>query len=290
MFSKNTLITSLLAVALCSVSACSATQTQDAQNQAVSQQKQAVPPIPQMPVLPSLEEMAQKEIDSNRQYVESQIVKKDGKTKYFFDKDGKLVQKKAAGGYYRLVLGTTAAGNCAVQDFFADSNTKQSEPLIVAKKDCNNLTAGANDGVVITYDKKQQVDGVVHFKNGKVLNNASRDDNGIVLYADLADEPKNTIIEKVDSHGAMNTYVFNNNEIQEFTFFASDKTTPEVDFPTVTRLHYVNGTLNPANSYVYGNDANLSFDKLDQKTIDKFSKNANGRILHMKKILQALKK
>ena len=82
----------------------------------------------------------------------------------------------------------------------------------------------------------------------------------------------------------------NNNEIQEVTFFASDKTTPEVDFPTVTRLHYVNGKLNPANSYLYGNDANLSFDKLDQKTIDKFSKNANGRILQMKKILQALKK
>ena len=94
MFSKNTLITSLLAVALCSVSACSTTQTQDAQNHAVSQQKQAAPSMPKMPLLPSLEEMAQKEIPSNRQYVESQIVKQDGKTKYFCDKDNKLVQKK----------------------------------------------------------------------------------------------------------------------------------------------------------------------------------------------------
>ena len=84
MFSKNKWIISLLAVALFSVTACSTTETPTTQS--VSQ-KEAVPPMPQVPVLQSFAEMAPKEIETNRQYVESQIVQKDGKTKYFFDKE-----------------------------------------------------------------------------------------------------------------------------------------------------------------------------------------------------------
>ena len=272
MFSKNKWIISLLAIALFSVTACSTTETPTTQS--VSQ-KEAVPPMPQVPVLQSFAEMAPKEIETNRQYVASQIVKKDGKTKYFFNQDKDLVKKKVANGYYRVVLGKTAAGNCAVQDFYADTNTKKSEPFIVAKKDCNILYRDGYDGAVILYDKQQHLEGIViHFKDGKAIN-VLAGDNDFTMYIDIADEPKNTIIEKENDFGMVFKYVFNNDEIQEFSAFMPGDSINEPNRLIVMKIRYVNGKADPANSYFWRDGEGMAY---NQELLDYTIKKVEKRI------------
>lgn len=170
MFSK-TLYSSLLLAVLVSVSACSTTKQVNSQDKTQPQAniQQAQPP--KIPVIPSAKEVAQKEIESNRKYVESQIVKKDGKTTYFYDKEFNRVKRKTADGFYRVVLGKTTDGNCVIQDFYAKTNKKQSEPAIYAQGNCDSGAAeDIYDGAFISYDENQLIrDTFYRFRKGKMI-------------------------------------------------------------------------------------------------------------------------
>ena len=171
MFSK-TLYSSLLLAVLVSVSACSTTKQVNSQDKTQPQAniQQAQPPEISA-VIPSAKEVAQKEIESNRKYVESQIVKKDGKTTYFYDKEFNRVKRKTADGFYRVVLGKTADGNCVIQDFYAKTNKKQSEPAIYAQGNCDSGAAeDIYDGAFISYDENQLIrDTFYRFRKGKMI-------------------------------------------------------------------------------------------------------------------------
>ena len=136
---------SVIAIALfLSLTACSKEETRknifDIQQKIKGSQWRAViqtPPIaPQPPEFPRDAEI-QAKIAENLAYINSKIVEKDGKTTYYFvkkkDKDGKytypLTYDKSVADYYRVILGKTADGYCAVQDFHANGN-KQMEPFI----------------------------------------------------------------------------------------------------------------------------------------------------------------
>ena len=105
------------------------------------------PPVaPQAPEFPTEAEI-QAKIAENLAYINSKIVEKDGKTTYYFvtqkDKDGKniypLTDDKNKADYYRVILGKTKEGFCAVQDYNANGN-KQIEPFIERDIEfCNRL-------------------------------------------------------------------------------------------------------------------------------------------------------
>lgn len=105
------------------------------------------------PVLPDIEMpkqfSIQKEIEKNNQNVLSKITKKDGKTIYYFGKENdknevSLVSNKENATYYRIILGTTDNGKCVAQDFFAKTNTKQSELGIFQNEDCKSFSVFYN--------------------------------------------------------------------------------------------------------------------------------------------------
>ena len=281
MFSKNKWIISLLAVALFSVTACSATKTPTTQSVSTTQQT----PMPPIPKLPSLA-LSQQEIDSNRQYIQSQIVQKDGKTKYFFDKENKdgknpQVSKKVAGGFYRIVLGKTATGDCAVQDFYADTNQKQSEPLIVAKKNCNNFNTWGYDGAWILYDEKQNIQQWGHFKNGKMLNFLA--DYG-VLYIDLADKSKTTIMMK-SFFDEIFVGVYNNNQqIEEATLIFTE---PKQNQTAMQKIRYVNGQADRDHSHLWVNGQEKP---IEQDYFSQVSKLADNLISQSNAVLKRMQR
>lgn len=105
------------------------------------------------PVLPDIEMpkqfSIQKEIEKNNQNVLSKITKKDGKTIYYFGKENdknevSLVSNKENATYYRIILGTTDNRKCVAQDFFAKTNTKQSELGIFQNEDCKSFSVFYN--------------------------------------------------------------------------------------------------------------------------------------------------
>ena len=281
MFSKNKWIISLLAVALFSVTACSATKTPTTQSASTTQQT----PMPKIPKLPSLA-LSQQEIDSNRQYVQSQIVQKDGKTKYFFDKENKdgknpQVSKKVAGGFYRIVLGKTATGDCAVQDFYADTNQKQSEPLIVAKKNCNNFNTWGYNGAWILYDEKQNIQQWGHFKNGKMLNFLA--DHG-VLYIDFADKSKTTIMMK-SFFDEIFVGVYNNNQqIEEATLIFTE---PKQNQTAMQKIRYVNGQADRDHSHLWVNGQEKP---IEQDYFSQISKVADNVISESNAVLKRMQR
>ncbi|MBR1375327.1 MAG: hypothetical protein IJ566_04515 [Cardiobacteriaceae bacterium] len=50
--------------------------------------------MPKAPVLQPFQELLATELEKNKKYIESKISQKDGKTTYFFDKDGEKIDKK----------------------------------------------------------------------------------------------------------------------------------------------------------------------------------------------------
>ena len=239
---------------------------------------------PPMPKFPSLD-LLQQEIDSNQQYIKSQIVQKDGKTKYFFKQDKSRVKQKVAGGYYRIVLGKTAAGDCAVQDFYADTDQKRSEPLIVAKENCNKFgfDTVAHNGAWILYDEKQNIQQWGHFKNGKMLNFLA--DHG-VLYIDFADKSKTTIMMK-SFFDEIFVGVYNNNQqIEEATLIFTE---PKQNQTAMQKIRYVNGQADRDHSHLWvnGQEKPIEHDYFSQvsKLADNLISQSNAVLKRMQREL-----
>lgn len=57
----------------------------------------------------------------------------------YFDKEGKLVDKAVARGYYRLHLGNAANGWAVAQDFYTDTQTKQTNTFSIPQVDLKNF-------------------------------------------------------------------------------------------------------------------------------------------------------
>lgn len=130
------------------------------------------------PVFPDIElpkslSSIQQEIEKNNQAVLSKITKKDGKTIYYFGKENDkneapLLPNKENAFYYRVILGTTDKEECVVQDFFVKTNTKQAEPIIVSKNDCQNFSSFYN--TTFGYDENNNLIDISIIKiNNKIV-------------------------------------------------------------------------------------------------------------------------
>lgn len=246
MFSK-TLYSSLLLAVLVSVSACSTTKQVNSQDKTQPQAniQQAQPP--KIPVIPSAKEVAQKEIESNRKYVESQIVKKDGKTTYFYDKEFNRVKRKTADGFYRVVLGKTADGNCIIQDFYAKTNKKQSEPAIYAQGNCDSGAAeDIYDGAFISYDENQLIrDTFFRFRKGKMI--TAIDDEQYIEHD--PDTGSVTLVGTCPSCEIIATATFNKNGSDKLNTFVNDG-----QDQLIVETQFIDGQVDPKNSFFWRNN------------------------------------
>lgn len=110
------------------------------------------PQEPQKPVVLTNEEIQSKIIE-NQEFIKSKIVKEDGKTIYYFiqekNKDDNityhLTDDKNKATEYRVILGTTIEGFCAVQDFYANGQKRQEPFIITEKNDCQSLGRKFNE-------------------------------------------------------------------------------------------------------------------------------------------------
>ena len=188
-----------------------------------------------------------------------------------------------SGGFYRIVLGKTATGDCAVQDFYADTNQKQSEPLIVAKKNCNNFNTWGYDSAWILYDEKQNIQQWGHFKNGKMLNFLA--DYG-VLYIDFADKSKTTIMMK-SFFDEIFVGVYNNNQqIEEATLIFTE---PKQNQTAMQKIRYVNGQADRDRSHLWvnGQEKPIEHDYFSQvsKLADNLISQSNAVLKRMQREL-----
>ncbi|MBQ9259896.1 MAG: hypothetical protein IJ187_08625 [Neisseriaceae bacterium] len=138
-------------------------------------------PMPEYPQIKPPSELSNEEIDKNVQYVTTQVVEKSNKIIFFAkeeqqDGERNLVENKENSEYYRSILGYTADGNCAIQDFYSENDKKQIEPMIVKKDECESWKAQPFDGMAVWYDKDGKISGtpnvsdrsVLWFKQGKL--------------------------------------------------------------------------------------------------------------------------
>ncbi|MBR5674991.1 MAG: hypothetical protein IKX14_00940, partial [Neisseriaceae bacterium] len=201
------------------------------------------PPVaPQPPEFPKDAEI-QAKIAENLAYINSKIVEKDGKTTYYFatqkDKDDKntypLTDDKNKADYYRVILGKTADGYCAVQDFHANGN-KQMEPFI--EQDINYCNRFGSDKphdylTDLRYNKEQKIISVSYFDiTNKQFFSFGYDENGnkdgVYIY-DLSDTPKITefYFNQKDQDGKVSSNIkiveFSEDKIVKFTEFGYQK-------------------------------------------------------------------
>lgn len=198
-----------------------------------------LPPLtaPQPPEFPTNAEI-QAKIAENLAYINSKIVEKDSKTTYYFvkkkDKDGKnffpLTNDKSVADYYRVVLGKTANGYCAVQDFHANGN-KQFEPFI--ERDINYCNSFLNsekekDSLIeLYYNKEQKIEKLTYWnvKDKKMFSfgyDENENKDGVYIY-DLSDTPKLTEFYFNSKNGEIKSYIrvfeFNEEQLVKFTGF-----------------------------------------------------------------------
>jgi len=104
----------------------------------------------------------------------------DEKT-YYFDADGSPVNKAAAGGYYRVVLGKTADGRDVIQDYYQDNGKPQTAPIIL-KKDAklHDFDSGMSDSRIVWYREDGSVLATQDYKGGADLGRHNYYQNGIL--------------------------------------------------------------------------------------------------------------
>lgn len=130
-------------------------------------------PVPVLPEPISSIQIPQAEIDAHRQYIENQIVEKDGKTKvYYINKSQDGYQKtdnSQQATHYSLLLGKTATGDCVAQHFYINGK-KESEPLILKNEkdiNCQNdpekSEVNAISRLWAIYDEKENIYGIIYF-------------------------------------------------------------------------------------------------------------------------------
>ena len=200
-----------------------------------------------------------------------------------------MVSEKVAGGFYRIILGKTAAGHCAVQDFYADTDQKQVEPLIVAQKDCDNFNTFGYDGTWIPYDENQQIDNAMaRFKDGKVLNaviqeKLPEENLNILTYFDFADESKNTVTAKMPDNRIV-VVVYNNQTSEQFTMFGKN----DQNKPAVLQFQFVNGQADFATSHrwIDGKENPMDKKQFEQFTAKFDTAELNEQLQITKKQLQ----
>ena len=206
-------------------------------------------PMPEYPQIKPPSELSNEEIDKNVQYVTTQVLEKSNKIIFFAkeeqtDGERHLVENKENSEYYRSILGYTADGNCAIQDFYSENDHKQIEPMIVKKGECESWKAQPFDGMAVWYDKNGNVDsrlsGVSWFRQGALHAGVMKNEqHNILVYGEENIRPhvhRAVILHTEIPQDAQQAPAFEcefnekENKIEKFIIFANNKTVNKVAF------------------------------------------------------------
>lgn len=120
----------------------------------------------------------------------------DAKTLYF-GSDGLAVETAAPGGYYRKVLGKTADGRLAVQDFYQDNDQAQTEiSLLVKDADPSDFSFDPVDSKTVWYRPDGSIKFIADMQAGKLLGYYNHYlDNLLIAQYDLGTADETTLAE-----------------------------------------------------------------------------------------------
>lgn len=104
------------------------------------------------------------------------LVQRVDKIVAYFDKDGKRVEQPEKRGYYRVHVGTLADGNVLVQDFYSDTQTKQTDKFVLQAKDLLDFGKHPLNPFHVTYQPNGEVFIFSHRNHQRAV--ASVYDNG----------------------------------------------------------------------------------------------------------------
>lgn len=106
-----------------------------------------------------------------------------------YDADGNEQSNPAAKGYYRMLLGHTAKGGAVVQDFYQDSKTKQTDPLLIADAaKIKSFNAEDSEGRTVWYNRDGEVMYFGDYHNGRQLRSGYYQNGRLVLTIDNMSE------------------------------------------------------------------------------------------------------
>ncbi|WP_051940267.1 toxin-antitoxin system YwqK family antitoxin [Stenoxybacter acetivorans] len=120
------------------------------------------------------------------QSIASLIAEKVNQPDLYFDKTGQYRSTPVKDGFYRKVLGKTKDGGWVIQNFYQDSQTKQTDPIVVFHAEgLRDFSNDVIDGLVIWYRPDGSRNSSAYFMRGKPTGSAmTYDEQGRVRIVD----------------------------------------------------------------------------------------------------------
>lgn len=101
----------------------------------------------------------------------SQIQQRETRTIAYYNADGQLMEQATAGGFYRNLLGRTKEGHAVVQDFYQDSQSKQTNAVLIPDEaNLTNFNVEVTEGRTIWYAPSGEVTQFADVKQGQIIN------------------------------------------------------------------------------------------------------------------------
>ena len=89
---------------------------------------------------------------------------------YYFDMQGKLIDKPQKNGFYRQIMGVTDNGLTIAQDFYQDTQTPQTSVFEIKRNgDERNFDTTQNNGTIIYFLPNGELQQMVKLDNGKPI-------------------------------------------------------------------------------------------------------------------------
>lgn len=143
----------------------------------------------------------------------------------YFDADGQLTPKATAGGYYRKLLGHTAEGYAVVQDFYQDSQTKQTNAIIIPDEaNIDSFNVIVTEGRTIWYTPKGDAVQFVDVHAGKTIMRGNYLNGRLALEEKMLPETKGSEATLFDSDGKIITRIRQNSPAADITIQFFDTT------------------------------------------------------------------
>lgn len=147
-------------------------------------------------------------------------IKKDKKQQEiiaYFDAAGNLIPEAISGGYYRKFLGRNKQGHAIVQDYYQDSHTKQTNPMVVPDdENLQSFDSAVMEGRIVWYSPDGRVTQFMDYHQGLVSRAAYYNDNGLLVLeteGDNSEDPKASVrVRGVYDNG--NT-MFENHQVKD---------------------------------------------------------------------------
>lgn len=143
----------------------------------------------------------------------------------YFDKNGIVQNSPQIDGFYRKLLGYNREGKAVIQDFYQNSNTKQTNPMTLSNiKNLRNFDSAMMIGRVIWYSPKGEITQFLDYdKNGLVQRGGYYNQSGMRVLETEGDNHINVNAPvKMRGYYENGNILFENsqaNDVSESTFY-----------------------------------------------------------------------